>query len=108
MDKSKEKEQVIIEYLAGGTTTSQGGSLSLQCSLSGYSRQTYYKQTPSFERGKAFEGRAFYSTGKTGYRQLQKKRIGGKKLFFLAGLWNYMILVWAEMPFVKCSGSMVR
>lgn len=59
---------------------SQGDSLSLLCSLSGYTRQAYYKRRLSEEREPIKEELLVQQV--IGYRDLQP-RIGGRKLFFL-------------------------
>jgi putative transposase len=59
---------------------SQGGSLSRLCSLSGYSRQSYYKRSVWQEQGPLKEELIVQQV--VGYRRLQP-RIGGKKLFVL-------------------------
>lgn len=61
---------------------SQGISLSLLCSLSGYSRQAYYKRRILAEREPLKEELIIQQV--LAHRQLQP-RIGGRKLFFLAG-----------------------
>jgi putative transposase len=59
---------------------SQGGSLSRLCSLSGYSRQAYYKQRILKEDRPLQEELIIQQV--MGYRKLQP-RIGGKKLYIL-------------------------
>ncbi|AYL94633.1 IS3 family transposase [Mucilaginibacter celer] len=59
---------------------SQGCSLSLLCSLSGYSRQAYYKRRLLEEEEPIKEELLVQQV--IGYRDLQP-RIGGRKLFFL-------------------------
>ena len=59
----------------------RGCSLSLLCSLSGYSRQAYYKRR--FEAEKVPLKEELIIQQVQGYRQLQP-RIGGRKLFLLA------------------------
>jgi len=61
---------------------SQGGSLSRLCSLSGYSRQAYYKRRVLEEECPLKEELLIQQV--LGYRRLQP-RIGGKKLFVLVG-----------------------
>jgi putative transposase len=59
---------------------SEGGSLSRLCSLSGYSRQAYYKRRLQQEQAPLKDELIIQQI--LGYRQLQP-RIGGRKLFFL-------------------------
>jgi len=59
---------------------SQGGSLSRLCSLSGYSRQSYYKR--SFRQENHVLKEELIVQQVLGIRRLQP-RIGGRKLFFL-------------------------
>jgi transposase InsO family protein len=59
---------------------SRGGSLSRLCSLSGYSRQAYYKQRIEQENEPLQEELIIQQV--LGYRKLQP-RIGGKKLYHL-------------------------
>lgn len=61
---------------------SQGGSLSRLCSLSGYSRQAYYKRRSVEEQVPLQEELLVQQVN--GYRELQP-RIGGRKLFLLTG-----------------------
>ena len=61
---------------------SQGGSLTRLCLLSGHSRQAYYKRRQEEEKEPLQEELVIQQL--IGYRQLQP-RIGGRKLFFLAG-----------------------
>lgn len=61
---------------------SQGGSLSRLCSLSGYTRQAYYKRSIGQEEEPLKEELIVQQV--MGYRRLQP-RIGGKKLFLLTG-----------------------
>ncbi len=61
---------------------SQGGSLTRLCSLSGYTRQAYYKRRQKEEKEPLQEELIIQEL--TGYRRLQP-RIGGRKLFYLAG-----------------------
>ena len=61
---------------------SQGGSLSRLCSLSGYSRQSYYKRRLGQEARPLKEELIVRQV--IDYRRLQP-RIGGKKLFILMG-----------------------
>lgn len=58
----------------------QQGSLSRLCSLSGYSRQAYYKRRLSGKREALREDHLVEQVA--GYRDIQP-RIGGRKLFFL-------------------------
>ena len=60
----------------------EGASISLLCSLSGYSRQAYYKRLISSERAPLKEELLVQQV--LGYRELQP-RIGGRKLFLLLG-----------------------
>jgi putative transposase len=60
----------------------QGGNLSRLCSLSGYSRQAYYKRRIQDEQKPLKEELLIQQV--IGYRELQS-RIGGRKLFFLTG-----------------------
>ncbi len=61
---------------------SQGGSLSRLCSLSGYSRQSYYKHSVDQEEKPLKDELIVQQV--IGYRRLQS-RIGGKKLYALVG-----------------------
>lgn len=70
----------------------QRGSLSRLCSLSGYSRQAYYKRRLSEEEQPLKEELLIQQV--IGYRRLQP-RMGGRKLFFLAG--SFMKLHHIEM-----------
>jgi putative transposase len=60
----------------------QGGNLSRLCSLSGYSRQAYYKRRMLGEQEPLKEELLIQQV--IGYRELQP-HIGGRKLFFMVG-----------------------
>ena len=82
----------------------QGGSLSRLCSLSGYSRQAYYKRRLLQEKTPLKEELVIQQV--LSYRKLQP-HIGGRKLFFLTS--PFMKLHHIHMgrdAFLACSENM--